>query len=283
MFPAGDEGGGGSAPAPQTDALGGNTPPQQEVPAENPAWAGYLEQVPEPVRPLVKGAFGKWDQDVQSRFESINQRYAPYKEFLDKRVDPTELQNAWKVAQMLQSDPQGFTRKLAQHLGLSIAETEALVENQQEQQQQISVDPQLAEMQQALSDLQQYIENDARQRQYQEIQAQQDQALQDEMAAIEQRTGKLSDIVKNEILREALRLSTERGAVVSLEEAYFSLNEFAQHIRSVGNPGANAPQVLAGTNGVPLTPPGKTMGQLSRQETRDAVGAIIARNAAAGN
>lgn len=271
--PAGDEGG-GSAPEP----VPFSEPAPQQQTSENPAWAPYLHEVPEPLRPTVKNAFTKWDQDVNTRFSTINQQYEPYKPLIDQKIPADDLQKAWGMAQMLQEDPHGFVKTLAGYLGITLQEAQAVAEQvAEEQPPEEEVNPRVAQLEEQLNQVMGYITQREQAQQQQILERQQEQQIGEELAALEKRVGKLSPTVQNEILREALRISTVTNKPVSMEEAYSSLNAFVQEVRRVPSPGDTAPQVLSGSNGIPLTPAGKTPGQYTPKETRQAAAELAAR------
>lgn len=139
-----DSGGQVTEPVENTDALGGTVTPEV---AENPAWSTHLEKFPDSVKHIAKEAFSEWDKEVQTRFTGIQEKYKPYQGYVDQNIDPQKLESAWGLAQLLESDPQGFAELLAQQLGLTVQQAEAAVEELQEVEPAGEVDPMLATLQ----------------------------------------------------------------------------------------------------------------------------------------
>lgn len=276
--PIGDNGGAGpienSAPVEggETNALGGTL--AQPV-KENPAWSQYVDQFPDVVKPQARTIFSQWDKDVQSRFQGIHEQYKPFKSFIDNGVNPEELNSAWEIAQIMQRDPQGFTRLLAEQLGLSIEEAQALeeaVENDDEYD-----DPRYEQLQSQVQQLSNFIEQQQQQQIAMQQQQEVEQQLDNEFNELEAKYGKLSPTIKNQVLREALRIVNETNQPVTMEQAYNSLEQFVREVREVPRPGTNAPPVLPGGGGMPLTPAGKSPGQMTATERKARAAEVAAR------
>src|SRR4249920_837498 len=102
-------------PAPEiTPSIPESAPP---VSGGHPAWDEALSQVPVPFHDRLKPVFSKWDQEVQKRIESEQSRYAPYKSFIESRVDPSQIDASLRLAQALQSDPRAVYDYLAEQYG----------------------------------------------------------------------------------------------------------------------------------------------------------------------
>lgn len=81
----------------------------------------------------------------------------------------------------------------------------------------------------------------------------------------------MNKVVKEQLLKEALRLTTVSGKPVSLTDAWKSLEAFVKAVREVPRPGQLAPKVLSGSNAHPAPDPEKPLGKLSANETKSAV------------
>lgn len=287
-MPVGDEGGTPSENTPEaggdTNALGGTIPQPTQ---ENPAWAGYVEKFPTELMPLAKETFAEWDKNVQQKFQSIHEQYKPFKPFLDQKVDPGELDAAWKIAGILKQDPTGFAKLLAEQVGLTFTEAQQVTQELQNQQQDPDeaeeVDPALAGLQQQVQQLTQFIAQQQQQEQQAQIQAEVDADLNNQFAALEDKYGKLDQVIKNQVLREALRLSVETDQPVTMEQAYSNLEQFVSQVRQVPRPGQFAPQVLPKGGGMPLSPAPKNPGEMSSSERKQQAAAVAARLIAQGS
>lgn len=262
----------GVSTAPEPHPFSGQ--PSQDAASNNPAWAAHLDKFPDPVKGIAREAFTEWDKNVQSRFDSLSKQYSPYKSFIDQKVNPDELQKAWGIAQMIQEDPQGFARTLAQYVGLNIQEAQQVLEQQQPMEE---VDPQIAALQQSVQQLTDFISQQQQAAQTSQLVQQHEQQIDSEFTALEAKHGKFSPAIRNQILKEAMRISSVTNKLVTMEEAYNSLDNFVQEVRSYARPGDLAPSVLNSGNGIPVTTPNKTPGQLTPKETREAAAQVAAR------
>lgn len=267
-----------------TEPTGEVTPAQTfapaETPSDNPAWASHLEKFPEGMRGLARDSFAEFDKGVQSQFEKIHQQYAPYKPFLENKVDPQRLIDAYNFALNLEQDPVGTTKLLAQQLGISLAEAQQVVdEAQQEGDEDENVDPRYQQLEQNFQNLSEFIQQQEQQRIAQEQQAQLDAELDSGFAEIESQIGgKLPDLVKNQVLQQMLYMSSMQNRAVTVQEAFAEVNKFVEQIRQQPRPGATAPRVTPSGGSIPVSPPdGKTLGQLSPSERKKLAGAVVSR------
>ena len=263
-----------------TNALGG-TIPQAEPTDNNPPWQSQLEKFPESVRHIARDAFTEWDKGTQQRFTAIQEKYKPYQSFVDQGVDAEKLNSAYGLSQLLEQDPPAFTRLLAKELGLTIQEAEAVAEEMAPDDNS-DLDPRIVQMQQQQQGLMDYIQNRDQEEQTARDIQQQEQSLTAELDQIERQFGVMTLEVKNQVMREALRLSVEHNAPVTMTEAYNSLESFVNSIRSAPRPGQNAPRILSSGGSVPIVPKGKTMGKMSNEETQNMVAEHLARMLAEG-
>lgn len=75
---------------------------QQEI-ADNPAWKDWLEPIPEAFHGHLKTQLSKSDKYVQE----VQQKYSPYKEFVDNGVAPEQIQQWGQLAALFQNNPRG--------------------------------------------------------------------------------------------------------------------------------------------------------------------------------
>lgn len=265
-MPAGDEGTPGAVPS----AVPGDAAIEPAATSDNPSWAPYLEEFPEIIRPTAKKTFADWDSKVEKRFETIHQKYQPFKQFIDEGVDPTRVRNALGLADILERDPQGFAQLLAEQLGLTIQQAQEVVE-ELEDQEEPSTDPRITQLEEAQQQIMQHFQDQNAQQQREQLDIQQNQILDTELADLEKTYGKFNKVVKEQLLKEALRLTTVSGKPVSLTDAWKSLEAFVKAVREVPRPGQLAPKVLSGSNVFPAPAPEKPLGKLSDKETKSAV------------
>jgi hypothetical protein len=146
--------------------------------------------------------------------------------------------------------------------------------------QDLSKNPQFAQLQQAHQQLLERLEAEEQaKREWQENQ----QALQEidtEWNAIESKTGKLPEEVKTEIIRRSIFIGDQRGdGRYSLQEGYA---DYANFVSKVRNMRANntAPDVMPGTGGLPVAK--KSYGEMNEDEFVDSI-AAMAKALAEGN
>lgn len=156
----------------------------------------FLKNVPDADRAVVSRYVKDWDAGVTKRFQEIHNEYAPYKEY----GTPQEIQQAIEVYNLLDNSPEVIYEALKQHFG----ETQQQLPQQQQipqtpQQPQIdpniqqALEPFLNPLQSKLNEQQQLMEKMAQAillGNQKEQEAQEDRALDNYLAELEQRHGK---------------------------------------------------------------------------------------------
>lgn len=74
----------------------------------NPAWESALAAIPPEFHSHLESHFSEWDKGVQKRFEKVQQDFSPlkaYKEFADLNVPTTDIQEALKFYQAVNTQP----------------------------------------------------------------------------------------------------------------------------------------------------------------------------------
>jgi hypothetical protein len=107
-------------------------PTVQPTSNSNPAYAEYLNKIPEGFRGVVEPIFKEWDQGVARRFEQVHSRYEPYKPFVESQTDPSQMREALSLYQLMAQDPQRIYDALGQHLGVGQGQGQALDEPEEE-------------------------------------------------------------------------------------------------------------------------------------------------------
>ena len=170
----------------------------------NPAYAEYLDRIPNEARGVAEEAFKAWDQNVQQRFTSAAEAqkgWEPYEQAGVKQYDPEVVQQAIQLYQAAQ-DPQSFHQwvngEYAQHYGIEA--------QQAPEQQGVSFDefgggfdPQALEqmLSSKLSPLEQQIQQFHEWRQQQEQQGAEQQAQQFISGQIAELKQKHADVFKD--------------------------------------------------------------------------------------
>lgn len=228
----------------------------------NPAWDTLKEKLPKEFHSQVDPILAEWDKGVQQKFQQNAEelrKYEAWKEFVDSGTDPQQLRVAAQMAQNLNTDPLTFYNNLASMLrerGLiqEAAQVQAKADEELENLEQVT-DPridQLARQQQML------IEGLTAERQ-QQMQAEADARIatqvQNDMAALEAKTGALPEWVKNEVFNRGALMTQQLGRPVGLQEAFIAFQQVRQQMLNTPRPGENAPRVVPGGGGFPARKP----------------------------
>lgn len=89
-----------------TEVTGGEDQSTTETSNGNPAWDEALSAIPEEFHGHLKNHFGEWDKGVQKRLETVQQKYNPYKEFVDLSVAPTDISTALQLQHAINTQPE---------------------------------------------------------------------------------------------------------------------------------------------------------------------------------
>lgn len=84
----------------------------------NPKWSKLLEVLPESLHGLVTPHLSEWDKGVQEKITELHNQYNPYKEFVESKVDPNQINQSLQLAQAIQEDPAGVVERMVEHFKL---------------------------------------------------------------------------------------------------------------------------------------------------------------------
>ena len=105
----------------------------------NPAYAEYLNRIPEDARGAAEEAFKAWDANYQRTSQEAaeyRRGWDPYEQIGVNNFAPDAVGSALQVYQAIQSDPQQVVDWLVQEYGLTPAQAQQQVAQEQQQQQQ---------------------------------------------------------------------------------------------------------------------------------------------------
>lgn len=102
----------------------------ENTPGPNPAWNDVLSVIPQELHDQVTPHFQNWDKAAQSRIESVNSTYEPFKPLVDNGIGYQDVEQGLQLMYQLNTDPQGFLAAMTEAYG-----------NQNPQQQQASQEP----------------------------------------------------------------------------------------------------------------------------------------------
>lgn len=177
---------------------GGGDPAQsQGTPTgTNPSWNEYLQEIPQELHEKVIPAFQKWDTGVQQMVQKVHSEYEPWKQFIGA-TDPQTANWALQVLQAVENDPKSVYDALGEYYKFAEQQQEDLKptgsltgQGQQEPGlEALQNHPVMQQMQQQM----QTMANILMAKQQQELEAQEDARLQQELNAAGQKFGKFDE------------------------------------------------------------------------------------------
>lgn len=224
-----------------------NGVPQQDSSGGNPAWSTLLDKLPAGLHGLVRPELETWDRNVQQKLQQVHSQYEPYKPFIDSRVDPRELDSAYQIFNLINSDPRAFYDQMANFYGWTDEQGQEQQSQDEEDAYDLSGDeddPRLSKLEQAQQQLQQTIE----QQMQAQAQAEADSQLDQTMTSLKQKFGEFDE---GFVLTKAMQYMNTTGREPNLEQIVQEYQQFVDGVRQQPRAGANAPRVLPTSGGVP--------------------------------
>lgn len=208
----------------------------------HPAWQEILESVPEMFHPNVRPTLEKWDKGVQEKLEAERQQWADYQFIRDNKLTPDTIQYALNMLGSLQNDPRAFYDQMGKHYNF-VQEQQAQAQTPDEydfseygdESQQAQTNPEVAQLRQQMEQMAQLLYA----QQQKEQQAQEDAALEKELAGLRQKYGEYDE---NYVL--GLMANGQDG-----ESAVRAYKELESKLRGNSNGQATAPPRVMGTGG----------------------------------
>lgn len=241
----------------------------------NPAWNAILEPLPQEFHKQIAPKLQEWDDN----FAKVQSEYAPYKPLLENKVGFEDIQKAFQLVDLLNSNPRAVYDQLGTRFGFNSGQGQQQIEDNEDDDPKdvgnpsgevdITKHPQFIALQQQVQQFDQFqrsqMETYQRQQEEQRVQAE----ISNEFAALEKNVGKLADDVKAEIIRRAVAIGDARGdGNFFIEEGY---RDYANWVSRVRNTRANntAPNVMPGNGGQPHQK--KSYGQMTDDERVDRI------------
>lgn len=252
---------------------------QPEV-KDNPAWQEVYDLLPSEFHPLIAPKLKGWDDN----FAKVQSQFAPYKPLIENNVPFNAIQTSMNLANLINSNPRAVWEELGQRFGFSgqgqqqVEEQKPVEQEQQEENggfepQDLSKNPQFAQLQQAYQQLEQRMQQEDQQRRQYALEQEAVSEINSEWQQIESRTGTLPPDVKAEIIRRSVFIADQKGpqAIPSLSEGYADYANFVSRVR---NQRANnsAPDVMPGNGGMPTAK--KSMGKMTSEEFEDHIASM---------
>lgn len=223
----------------------------------NPAWTELLEVVPSMLHSQVTPHLKKWDQNYQTGISKVHSQYEPYKQFVENKVDPGQLDYGYQLVQALENKPAEVIDALITFARDNDIKLTSLQQQQLEEaavsaeqgldENDISSNPQVQQLMQQVEQLKQQVEQSSEKEQL----AAAEKQLETDLASLRETYGEFDeDWVFTKCLADP------KG---DLEAAVKAFKEFENSVAErVGKPAPGAPQVLGPGGGNPtagLEPP----------------------------
>ena len=109
---------------------------QSQNESHNPNWDELLNELPDDyIKNRVRPHLEKFDRNNNSRFEKVQQQWAPYQPLVDNKVSFEDVQQAFQLRHNLTNNTRQFFEQLGQTLGIEGSRLQALFNNEQQEQQ----------------------------------------------------------------------------------------------------------------------------------------------------
>jgi hypothetical protein len=254
----------------------------------HPAWNEVLSVIPPELHSQVTPHLRNHDLNTQR----VHERYNPYKDLADKRVDPNRIQQALTVADAIEQNPEAIYKLLHEQFGGQQQQSQGLAGQQQQQNPQLQqqggqddpyegLHPQVAEQLRQIAELKSgfdtlaQLQLNQRQQSQQEEEDAQLQALYD---SIESRNPVFKALNVDGAAEPYINNLLLGG--LSPEDAEKQFMAFIDSVKTQAN--RPSPPVLLGSGGTGM--PGQqpiNPSSLTNKGTKDLVAAMLEANRAA--
>lgn len=225
---------------------------QQESQA-NPFW-GEVEKLTGPnVYKLIQPHLAKADTEARTRISDLNQKFAPWKAFADRGVQPQHVEQALGVVQQLNTSPEQVYESLRGFLEREgrLPSNEELAQEVVEDEANESEDPrdaQLRQLQDNQAKLMEFLQGQASAQEQQRVQQEADAWADGEWKRIASANPNLTKEDFADIA-QILAAQTNQGQAPDLDAAVSYFNAMRDRIRQTPRPGQLAPRLPSGPGG----------------------------------
>lgn len=160
-------------------------------PKTNPAWEPVLSKLPEAYRREILPELDAWDKNYQARDEM----FAPYRGFIDKKIDPSSIEDALSFSDLVRSNPRSVFEALHKqfNFGYDLFPAQGGPGDEEEEDEDLDNEdsdeyesPAMAELRATVSAL----SNQEEARKQEAMQAQARETVQNEFNEVENRLGR---------------------------------------------------------------------------------------------
>lgn len=236
--------------------IGGEQPTGNEG---NPAWNDVLGIIPKEFHAQITPHLQEWDRGVQQRFAGLNntiKSYEGYKQFVDNRIAPADLDAAYKVFQRMNQQPLDFYNRLGELLQqqglLQAQQQQQAAEDEQQQYQDPRIDQLIQQQRQFAESFQRQQLELQQQQQIQQFAQQVNSQVDGEFSQISQAIGgQVPEPLRVELIKRATFMTEQQQRPVSILEAFQDWQQVQSQVRRV----SNAPKVVPSGGGFPQQVP----------------------------
>lgn len=242
----------------------------------NPAWTEMLSAIPEEFHPHLTDHLSKMDLGVQKRFETVQQKFSPYKEFAELNVPATDISQALQIYQAINTQPKSVYEYLRDQFNFGQDQSQGQPEAEPEeydlsQEVDITKNPQFVEMANKANRADQFI---------QQIQQQEQQRQYD--SQVEQEAKAVQEAYPNLDIQAVATIAVGRAKGANEMPDLMKAAEYLQSLIPQQRVSDTAPPIISGGNrGIPQ-PQAPDFGKMtSDQRTKyvtDAMNAIAQAN-----
>lgn len=97
-----------------TDNSGGQ---ESQAESTNPAWQPLLDKLPSEFVPLVTPQLKEWDTKFQEQLQQVHSQYEPYKPFLEQQVPAEQLEQAYNLFNLINTNPELVFQQMQEFYG----------------------------------------------------------------------------------------------------------------------------------------------------------------------
>lgn len=267
----------------------GNSP-EIETEQQTEAPEGGINPVWDPIRQelgmqfeAIKPHLLEIDKGFNQGITKANEKYTPWKAFDEQGITPDAINQSFEVLKKLNDSPEEVYAALGQflqengRLPQNQAEAAQALEDADDEEFESPEQKELRELRAQQEEIQTFLQAQQEQQQTQQLNAKAEQDVAQEYDAFEKAHPDLTQAEKQEIYnRHFLYAQAGPNQVKPLEAVYAEVSAFRDSIRSAPRPNDLAPRLPGAGGGVP-TGQTKDPSEFSREESTDALAALIAQ------
>lgn len=99
----------------QATEQSGTSEPQGD--SLNPAWQPLLEKLPSEFAPIITPQLKEWDTKFEEQLQKVHSQYEPYKQFAEQQVPAEQLEQAFNLFQLINSNPELLYQQMQEFYG----------------------------------------------------------------------------------------------------------------------------------------------------------------------